>query len=63
MGSFPRDDLTRRTGVAALLFRLEQPLSSQEFKERSVKWSAGSASTRTMQTCGDYSQSWFAGRF
>jgi hypothetical protein len=33
MGAFPRDDLTRRTSVAALLFRLEQPLSSQELKE------------------------------
>jgi hypothetical protein len=33
MGAFPRDDLTRRASVAALLFRLEQPLSSQELKE------------------------------
>ncbi len=33
MGAFPRDDLTRRTSVAALLFRLEQPLLSQELKE------------------------------
>ena len=33
MGAFPRDDLTRRTSVAALLFRLEQPLSSQELEE------------------------------
>jgi hypothetical protein len=33
MGAFPRDDLARRTSVAALLFRLEQPLSSQELKE------------------------------
>jgi Putative transposase, YhgA-like len=33
MGAFPRDDLTRRTSVAALLFRLEQPLSSQDLKE------------------------------
>ena len=33
MGAFPRDDLTRRTSVAALLFRLEQPLSSQEIEE------------------------------
>ena len=32
MGAFPRDDLTRRTSVAALLFRLEQPLSSQELE-------------------------------
>ena len=33
MGAFPRDDLTRRSSVAALLFRLEQPLSSQELEE------------------------------
>jgi Putative transposase, YhgA-like len=33
MGAFSRDDLTRRTSVAALLFRLEQPLSSQELEE------------------------------
>ena len=33
MGAFSRDDLTRRTSVAALLFRLEQPLSSQDLKE------------------------------
>jgi Putative transposase, YhgA-like len=33
MGAFPRDDLTRRTSVAALLFRLEQPLSSQDLEE------------------------------
>ena len=33
MGAFRRDDLTRRTSVAALLFRLEQPLSSQDLKE------------------------------
>ncbi len=33
MGAFPRDDLTRRTSVAALLFRLEQPLSNQQLKE------------------------------
>ena len=32
MGAFPRDDLTRRTSVAALLFRLERPLSSQELE-------------------------------
>ena len=30
MGAFPGADLTRRTSVAALLFRLERPLSSQE---------------------------------
>jgi Putative transposase, YhgA-like len=30
MGAFPGDDLTRRDSVAALLFRLEQPLSKDE---------------------------------
>jgi hypothetical protein len=33
MGAFSRDNLTRRTSVAALLFRLEQPLSSPELEE------------------------------
>ena len=33
MGAFPKDDLARRTSVAALLFRLEQPPSSEELKE------------------------------
>ena len=32
MGAFPRDDLTRRASVAALLFRLEQSPSSEELK-------------------------------
>ena len=33
MGAFPMDDLTRRASVAALLFRLEQPPSSEELEE------------------------------
>jgi hypothetical protein len=33
MGACPRDELTRRTSVTALLFRLEQPCSSEELKE------------------------------
>ena len=33
MGAFPTDDLTRRASVAALLFRLEQPPSSEELEE------------------------------
>ena len=33
MGACPRNELTRRTSVAALLFRLEQPSSSEELKE------------------------------
>jgi Putative transposase, YhgA-like len=33
MGACPRDDLARRTSVAALLFRLEQPSSSEQLKE------------------------------
>jgi hypothetical protein len=33
MGACPRDELTRRTSVATLLFRLEQPCSSEELKE------------------------------
>jgi len=32
MGAFPRGNLARRTSVAALLFRLEQPLSNQELE-------------------------------
>ena len=33
MGACPRDELTRRTSVAALLFLLERPSSSEELKE------------------------------
>ena len=33
MGSFPKDDLARRPGLAALLFRLEQPNSLAGLKE------------------------------
>ena len=33
MGACPRDELTRRTSVAALLFRLEQPSTSEELEE------------------------------
>ena len=33
MNACPRDELTRRTSVAALLFRLEQPSSSEELEE------------------------------
>ena len=33
MGAFPRDDLARRTSVAAMLFRLERPPSSEELEE------------------------------
>ena len=33
MGAFPKDDLARRMSVAALLFRLEQPPSSEEIEE------------------------------
>ena len=33
MSACPRNKLTRRTSVAALLFRLEQPSSSEELKE------------------------------
>jgi hypothetical protein len=32
MGAFPKGNLARRTSVAALLFRLEQPLSNQELE-------------------------------
>ena len=35
MGAFPRDDLTRRTSAAALLFRLEQRSSTKT----STRWS------------------------
>ena len=33
IGAFPQDKLARRSGLAALLFRLEQRRSSEEFKE------------------------------
>jgi hypothetical protein len=33
MGACPGDELTRRTSVAALLFRLERPSSNEELKE------------------------------
>jgi hypothetical protein len=33
MGSFPKDELARRSSLVALLFRLEQPHSPEEFKE------------------------------
>ena len=33
IGAFPKDELARRSSLAALLFRLEQPHSSEELKE------------------------------
>ncbi|HWM67241.1 MAG TPA: Rpn family recombination-promoting nuclease/putative transposase, partial [Steroidobacteraceae bacterium] len=33
IGAFPQDELARRSSLAALLFRLEQRRSSEEFKE------------------------------